>query len=96
MSELVSLIQSIETKVAKMAQRIATLEQDKNRLQQQLVQANEAVGKQLEQIQQLEAQAQTLKMSNALLGSEEYKRDTKLKINALIRDIDACLAQLAE
>lgn len=96
MSELVSLIQSIETKVAKMAQRIATLEQEKNRLQQQLTQANDTLGNQLAQIQQLEAQAQTLKMTNALLGSEEYKRDTKLKINALIRDIDACLAQLAE
>lgn len=96
MSELVSLIQSIETKVAKMAQRITSLEQEKNRLQQQLAQANDTIGTQLEQIQQLEQQAKTLKMTNALLGSEEYKRDTKLKINALIRDIDACLAQLAE
>jgi len=38
----------------------------------------------------------TLKMTNSLLGSEEYKRDTKLKINSLIREIDYCIAQLAD
>jgi predicted nuclease with TOPRIM domain len=35
-----------------------------------------------------------LKTANALLGSDEYKTKTKLKINALIREIDQCIAQL--
>jgi hypothetical protein len=39
---------------------------------------------------------EALKMTNALLGSDEFKRDTKLKINALIREIDYCIAQLAD
>ena len=38
----------------------------------------------------------SLKLANSMLGSEEYKRDTKLKINALIREIDQCITQLSE
>ena len=38
----------------------------------------------------------TLKLANSMLGSDEYKRDTKLKINALIREIDQCITQLSE
>jgi hypothetical protein len=39
---------------------------------------------------------ETLKITNSLLGSEDYKRDTKLKINSLIREIDYCIAQIAD
>jgi hypothetical protein len=35
-------------------------------------------------------------MANSLLGSEDYKKDTKLKINSLIREIDYCIAQLSD
>jgi hypothetical protein len=31
-----------------------------------------------------------------MLGSDDNKRETKLKINALIRDIDHCISQLSE
>ena len=44
----------------------------------------------------LKKEIATLKMANSLLGSEDYKRDTKLKINSLIRDIDYCVAQLSD
>ncbi|WP_194850743.1 hypothetical protein [Nonlabens antarcticus] len=36
-----------------------------------------------------------LKTANAMLGSDDYKTKTKLKINALVREIDQCIAQLA-
>ena len=39
---------------------------------------------------------QTLKIANSMLGSDENKRETKLKINALIREIDHCIGQLSE
>jgi hypothetical protein len=39
---------------------------------------------------------ESLKIANSLLGSDENNRETKLKINALIRDIDHCIAQLSE
>ena len=39
---------------------------------------------------------EALKVANSMLGSNENKRDTKLKINTLIRDLDHCIAQLSE
>ena len=47
-------------------------------------------------IDTLKKDFESLKMANSLLGSEENKRDTKLKINSLIREIDYCIAQLAD
>jgi hypothetical protein len=35
-------------------------------------------------------------MAKTILGSDENKRETKLKINTLIREIDHCIAQLSE
>ena len=48
------------------------------------------------EIETLKNQLDTLKMVNSLLGSEENKRETKLKINSLIREIDYCIAQLSD
>jgi hypothetical protein len=39
---------------------------------------------------------ETLKLTSSMLGSEDYKRETKLKINALIREIDHCITQLSK
>ena len=36
-----------------------------------------------------------IKVANAMLGSDQHKRDTKLKINALVRDIEQCIALLS-
>jgi hypothetical protein len=37
-----------------------------------------------------------LKIAKTIEGSKENTRDTKLKINALIREIDKCIIQLNE
>jgi Flp pilus assembly protein TadG len=36
-----------------------------------------------------------LKTANAMLGSDDYKTKTRLKINALVKEIDQCINQLA-
>ena len=43
-----------------------------------------------------EEKYETLKLTSSMLGSEDYKRETKLKINALIREIDHCITQLSK
>jgi hypothetical protein len=47
-------------------------------------------------MESLKKQYEKLKIANSLLGSDENKRDTKLKINSLIREIDYCIAQLSD
>ena len=44
----------------------------------------------------LEKKHQSLKIAKTIEGSKEDRRETKLKINALIREIDACIVQLSE
>ena len=65
-------------------------------LKQELTKANTIIQNQSEQIEGLKTTYETLKITNSLLGSDENKRDTKLKINSLIREIDYCIAQLSE
>jgi len=53
----------------------------------------------LEKEQLLEQQEQEynlLKIAKTIEGSNQNTRDTKLKINALIREIDKCIVQLNE
>jgi hypothetical protein len=47
------------------------------------------------ELKQWKEMSEELKMANAMLGSDQYKRETKLKINALVRDIEQCIAHLA-
>jgi hypothetical protein len=53
----------------------------------------------VEQQQVIETQKKEyhlLKIAKTIEGSKENTRDTKLKINALIREIDTCIVQLNE
>ena len=67
----------------------ANLSEELAKTQEELLQQNEAISIWQEKYE-------TLKMANSLLGSDENKRETKLKINALIRDIDHCIGQLSD
>lgn len=63
--------------------------QSKNEIHRQLLEKEQLLEKQDKQIK-------LLRIAKTIEGSSEYKRDTKLKINALIREIDKCIIQLTE
>ena len=65
-------------------------------LTNELKKSEELIKKQVLEIQNLKSEIESLKIVSSLLGSEENKRDTKLKINSLIREIDYCIAQLSD
>lgn len=96
MSGLTELIDSLEVKFSKMYHKLDTLEKKNQELSDELLQFKENHKKQLKTISDLENQLASLKTVNAILGSDENKRETKLKINSLIREIDYCIAQLSE
>ena len=62
----------------------------------ELSNAAQTIQSQSDKIDALKSQYETLKIANGLLGSEDNKRETKLKINSLIREIDYCIAQLSD
>lgn len=96
MGDLKEIIDSLEDKIKKLLHRQKLLEERNHGLEQNLVSAEENAGELQRQIEQLGEKNQTLKAANAILGSNEHKRETKLKINGLIREIDQCIVQLSE
>lgn len=48
----------------------------------------------VEEINLLKQKNKSLSLANSLLGNDENKRDTKDKINSLIKEIDTCLNKL--
>ena len=96
MTELSELIDSLEVKFFKLNQKVVQLEKKNIELQEELLLSKKMQQQQSGEIDSLKSQLDTLKMVNSLLGSEENKRETKLKINSLIREIDYCIAQLSD
>ena len=96
MNGLSELIDSLEVKFFKLKQKMVKLEMKNQELQDELLHSKKNQQKQSGEIESLKKQLDTLKMVNSLLGSEENKRETKLKINSLIREIDYCIAQLSD
>ena len=96
MSVIAEIIDTLENKIEKLFTKINSLEKKSQDLKIELTKSAAIIQRQSQEIEDLKAQYETLKIANALLGSEENKRDTKLKINSLIREIDYCIAQLAD
>ncbi|WP_324712046.1 hypothetical protein [Flavobacterium columnare] len=72
------------------------LKLDNQELRLKLRYSESIILKQSQDLKKMKAELDTVKMTNALLGSDEFKRDTKLKINSLIKEIDYCIAQLSD
>ena len=96
MSEIAEIIDSLENRIGKLFTKIRSLEQDSVSTKDELDKAATVIQKQADDIAMLKSECESLKMANSLLGGEENKRDTKFKINSLIREIDYCIAQLSD
>lgn len=96
MSVIAEIIDTLENKLEKLILKIKNLEKNNQDLKIELTKAAQIIQTQSNEIEALKSQYETLKIANSLLGSEDNKRDTKLKINSLIREIDYCIAQLSD
>mgnify|MGYP000851017591 FL=1 len=96
MSELSKVIDSLEVKFFKLSKKIENLEQLNESLSKELREIKQTAQHENEKVTSLKSELESLRITNSLLGSEEYKKETKLKINSLIREIDYCIAQLSE
>jgi chromosome segregation ATPase len=96
MSVIAEIIDTLENKIGKLFLKIESLEKNNQDLRLELKNAAVLIQNQSKEAEVLKTQLETLKMANALLGSDDNKRDTKLKINSIIREIDYCIAQLSD
>jgi hypothetical protein len=96
MSKIEDIVDSLENKISKVLHKLEVLKQTNTKLSQELAMQQQKYLQQQEEMSSWVEKYESLKMANSLLGSDENNKETKLKINALIRDIDHCIAQLSE
>ena len=96
MSGIAQIVDTLEARLSALFLKLDTLEKTSGQLKEELQQAATTISRQKQEIESLKSRHDALKMANSLLGSDENKRDTKLKINSLIREIDYCIAQLSD
>lgn len=95
MDKINTLVAELELKLPLLATKMKGLEQENDTLKAKIVQMNEEKQQLKEAVQKYKEKYDALKVANTILGSDEDKTEAKLKINALIREIDACIAQLS-
>ncbi|WP_298147928.1 hypothetical protein [Flavobacterium sp.] len=96
MSEIAAIVTTLENRINALLARLQQIELHNSQLTTALTDSKAREEQLNLKIQELAQALEAQKMANSLLGSDEYKRDTKLKINSLIREIDYCIAQLAD
>lgn len=96
MSELSEIVDSLENRINKLLQSYQTMEQTNAKLEDEISILRSQKDQFHTEIDDWREKFNSLKLASSMLGSDEYKRDTKLKINALIREIDQCITQLSE
>lgn len=96
MSKIEEIVDALEVKVSSVLQQLKAVKQTNLELEKELQVSRQEFLTQQAVLRSWEEKYEALKVVNAMLGSDENKRETKLKINALIRGIDDCIAQLAD
>jgi F0F1-type ATP synthase beta subunit len=96
MSKVEDIVDSLENKISKVLHKLDGVKQTNTKLSEELAIQQQKHIKQQEEMSSWVEKYEALKMANSILGSDENNRETKLKINTLIREIDHCIAQLSE
>ena len=96
MSKIEDIVDALENKISKVLHKNEVLKQTNVKLSERLEEQQQKLLNQQEELASWVDKYETLRIANSMLGSDENKRETKLKINELIRDIDHCISQISE
>ena len=96
MSDLKQLVALLDEKDIALQAQFQNLREENGKLKQNIEELRSEKTAHQSTITTLKEKNETLAIANRILGSKEHKRETKLKINALIREIDVCIVQLTK
>ncbi len=96
MGELIQIVDSLENKISKLLHKLEVLQKTNQNLENELMTFKSNQENADKTVSEWEEKYKSLKLANSMLGSNTNKTEAKLKINTLIRDLDYCIAQLAE
>ncbi len=90
------IVESLELKILNVLAHLDALKAENQRLKLESAAQKEKAEAQRAALDKKEADLEALRIASSMLGSNDDKRASKLKINALIRDINDCLASLSD
>ena len=96
MRNVESIVESLELKIVNVLAHLDALKAENQRLKLESAAQKEKAEAQREALDKKEADLEALRIASSMLGSNNDKRASKLKINALVRDINDCLASLSD
>ena len=96
MSDLKKLVALLEEKAIVLQSKFNSLREENGKLNQTIEELRSEKQSLESTITTLKEKNETLAIANRILGSKDNKRETKLKLNTLIREIDACITQLTK
>lgn len=96
MSSITQVVNLVEDKLNRLLENYNFLKEENELLYKKITSLETQIVKEKQMFNEIESQYQLLKIAKTIEGSKEDTRETKLKINALIREIDVCIAQLSE
>ena len=96
MSNTVEAIHLLEDKLKSLLSNYEFLIKENEILLQNVSKLQRQVLEKEQLIEEQKKEFKLLKIAKTIEGSDNSTRDTKLKINALIREIDKCIVQLSE
>lgn len=96
MRNVESIVESLELKIVNVLAHLDALKVENQRLKLESAAQKEKAEAQRAALDKKEADLEALRIASSMLGSNDDKRSSKLKINALIRDINDCLASLSD
>lgn len=96
MSNTLEAIHLLEDKLNKLLSNYEFLKNENQILLQNNTELQHQLLKKEQQLETQKKEFDLLKIAKTIEGSSTNTKDTKLKINALIREIDKCIIQLQE
>ncbi len=96
MNNIIESTNQLEEKLKLLLTSFNELKQENEFLQNKLVDIQEQLTEKEQQFDELSESYNLLKVAKTIEGSNKSIKDTKLKINALIHQIDQCILQLSK
>lgn len=96
MSSIVKVVDLFENKLKTLLENYNFLKEENEVLYNKITLLENQIAEEKQFINEIEKKYQSLKIAKTIEGSKEDRRETKLKINTLIREIDNCITQLSE
>lgn len=95
MSNIHNLVVGLEQKILVLREQMQRLLDENEKLRQEKEQISAQNFQMTQELDNWQKRYDALKLTNTILGSDDNRTDTKIKINALIREIDDCIKQLS-